>query len=721
MANITNYLNKIKTAVYGKDVRGAIHDAIKQVYDDASVNHDNANMEVKMARGTHNTLNDRLDNVDEIQTQTNAQLSDHINKKPLKFHYSVIKGDSNSNCAIIEFSNGKNMFIDVGNSTEWNNIKRAIDSLGITKFDYGIITHTHWDHIGNLDNFLTTYDCSECTVWRQAGADFTNPNLIENEDDFNAVWEIFKKHNITPIIPPNNSYITIDEDTLLHLLNTEPTWIDTYYSAQTEYRDRGSNFNNWSIVCEIIHKNVVILTTGDIETVAQDKIAPYIRKADLMTAPHHACNRNLSKKFFHSAFPRNVVIPVNKKSLAEYNAQYKEFMWYKDNSVDIIATCNTGDLFVTYESDGHKINCKTIAIPNVYTPIKNYSSIYEVVPAYGLSNATVDMRLNTILSHMNIGDTLRCNVYNDMNLFGDLKQLFNRDDFTNGVEVEIFKRQNQNCYTIDLREMTYSMRAITKTAGSEWYITGSGYLGYVNGIDNLADLVSKLPIGHYTINYKALSNEDLYGNDNYNIAVDVLASKQYAMLTAIPRSDNKLSVYFGVYNYQFTKNKILWNHSAINKWDIGYMTYGGKNMSAQNTTTPITGAMVLGKSIFNLLSVANYELGHINGTTGENIASANRFRTKNIVMLSSNIMTIKCYDGLQVRQIIMYQGTNRVGSSAILNKTSHSFEVDTNVDGVRIVFSKIDDSNITISNDLKCMLFAGNYEDANIPFLGTIG
>lgn len=74
--SITNKLNQIKNAIYGKEVRGAIHDAIKQVYDDASVNHDNANMEVKMARGTHNTLNDRLDNVDEIQAQTNAQLSD---------------------------------------------------------------------------------------------------------------------------------------------------------------------------------------------------------------------------------------------------------------------------------------------------------------------------------------------------------------------------------------------------------------------------------------------------------------------------------------------------------------------------------------------------------------------------------------------------------------------------------------------------------------------
>ena len=84
MANITNFLNKIKTAVHGKDVRGAIHDAIKQVYDDASVEHDNANMEVKLARGTHNTLNDRLDNVDEIQAQTNAQLSSVKNEKANK-------------------------------------------------------------------------------------------------------------------------------------------------------------------------------------------------------------------------------------------------------------------------------------------------------------------------------------------------------------------------------------------------------------------------------------------------------------------------------------------------------------------------------------------------------------------------------------------------------------------------------------------------------------
>ncbi len=81
--SVQKFLDKIKNGRYGADITDAIIGGIKKCYDDASVNHDNANMEVKMARGTHNTLNDRLDNVDEIQAQTNAQLSE-VEKKTIK-------------------------------------------------------------------------------------------------------------------------------------------------------------------------------------------------------------------------------------------------------------------------------------------------------------------------------------------------------------------------------------------------------------------------------------------------------------------------------------------------------------------------------------------------------------------------------------------------------------------------------------------------------------
>lgn len=78
--SIQNYLNQIKTAVFGKDVRQSIHDAIKQCYDDASVDHDNANMEVKLARGTHETLNDRITENEKNQENLSSQLDTKVKK-----------------------------------------------------------------------------------------------------------------------------------------------------------------------------------------------------------------------------------------------------------------------------------------------------------------------------------------------------------------------------------------------------------------------------------------------------------------------------------------------------------------------------------------------------------------------------------------------------------------------------------------------------------------
>ena len=81
--SIQNYLNQIKSAVFGKDVRQSIHDAIKQCYDDASIDHDNANMEVKLARGSHDTLNERFTSVEENIKNNSEQLEQIINLKLL--------------------------------------------------------------------------------------------------------------------------------------------------------------------------------------------------------------------------------------------------------------------------------------------------------------------------------------------------------------------------------------------------------------------------------------------------------------------------------------------------------------------------------------------------------------------------------------------------------------------------------------------------------------
>ena len=162
MANITNKLNQIKNAIYGKEVRGAIHDAIKECYDDATVNHDNANMEVKMARGTHNTLNDRLNKSDEIQAQTNAQLSTKASEKALAVERARIdsltrlsEGSTTGDAELIDARTGANgvVYENLGQA-----IRKQIDSN---------ITHFINLPFQTVENHYISHDVGE--AWEMGG------------------------------------------------------------------------------------------------------------------------------------------------------------------------------------------------------------------------------------------------------------------------------------------------------------------------------------------------------------------------------------------------------------------------------------------------------------------------------------------------------------------------------------------------------------------------
>lgn len=66
MAGITELIKNIRNEIYGKDVRESIASAIEKTYEDAA-EQGNANMEVSEARGTFNTLNNRLNNSDNVK------------------------------------------------------------------------------------------------------------------------------------------------------------------------------------------------------------------------------------------------------------------------------------------------------------------------------------------------------------------------------------------------------------------------------------------------------------------------------------------------------------------------------------------------------------------------------------------------------------------------------------------------------------------------------
>ena len=163
MANIQNYLNQIKTAVFGKDVRESIHDAIKQCYDDATVNHDNANMEVKLARGSHNTLNDRLDENEKKQENLSSQL-DNIETNQNNLFIPTLSRP-------IDIAGINSGFID------WIKNKEGVNNyLENNLLNFGIKSVQHVINVGyNSNNKLfVSYNNTEFNTWQECFTHFIN-------------------------------------------------------------------------------------------------------------------------------------------------------------------------------------------------------------------------------------------------------------------------------------------------------------------------------------------------------------------------------------------------------------------------------------------------------------------------------------------------------------------------------------------------------------------
>jgi len=131
--SIQNLLDKIKSAVYGKDVRQSIHDAIKQAYDDASLN-GNANMEVSLARGKEVTLGSRLEKMQAVDNNLSVQLE----QRPVKGNIAV--SDINKNLGKFDQTYMSDTFLQqiVGNTPI--NAVPADESITSEKFAPGAVT-----------------------------------------------------------------------------------------------------------------------------------------------------------------------------------------------------------------------------------------------------------------------------------------------------------------------------------------------------------------------------------------------------------------------------------------------------------------------------------------------------------------------------------------------------------------------------------------------------
>ena len=181
MADIKTHLNNIKGALYGKDVRNSIHDAIEQCYTDASIN-GNANMEVTQARGEYETLGERLD--------------DHASQLEHKASKNEVFSMSNMGQDIKEAMTGGSVAVVGRNAILNENIVN--DQVSVEKIDFCNIE-------GNLID-LNKLRSDTC--------------IVEHTENFGtqSLSGYSTTHKI--IVEPNTTY-TIEENTINGILFNE--------------------------------------------------------------------------------------------------------------------------------------------------------------------------------------------------------------------------------------------------------------------------------------------------------------------------------------------------------------------------------------------------------------------------------------------------------------------------------------------------------------------
>ncbi|NDV68380.1 MBL fold metallo-hydrolase [Dysgonomonas sp. 25] len=83
-----------------------------------------------------------------------------MKKWKTKNGYNIIQLLSGRSNVFLLSHNNTTILIDTSSKANWNNLSRKLDSIGIVKIDYLILTHTHHDHAANAQKIRAKYKAS---------------------------------------------------------------------------------------------------------------------------------------------------------------------------------------------------------------------------------------------------------------------------------------------------------------------------------------------------------------------------------------------------------------------------------------------------------------------------------------------------------------------------------------------------------------------------------
>lgn len=236
-----------------------------------------------------------------------------------------------SDCSIL-MNNRQVLMIDSGTPDQITTIREALQSLGITKIDYLIITHQHDDHMGGAQTILQNYEVA------------------------NIIMPKLSKVNMVTTRAYENLLSTI-KDKQVHAIAAEPNLTFDFGNAECTILaplSQDENLNNMSAVTKVTFGSTSFLFQGDAEKKVESAILSNGTdvSADVIKVGHHGSKTSSSKKYIDAVSPKVAVISCG-----------VENSYGHPHSATLDTLKNIGaDTYITYEynslcvkSDGKKI------------------------------------------------------------------------------------------------------------------------------------------------------------------------------------------------------------------------------------------------------------------------------------------------------------------------------------------------------------------------------